>query len=169
MNSWITDVISELVYGTMFTGGLNFPMSHPHFRGNLLAESRAIGMMLSEADTILAVGAKIFVEAFYAAGNPLPEGCRLIQLDSSAWEIGKNFPASVGLLGDPKPALEKLSVAVASKPASNIFPSPWVATSTSEKGELAIPGRVNPPVPKPVSSAPVSSNRATKSSASPPS
>jgi len=103
------------VYDSMFTGGMNFPMSHPNFRGSLTAEYRTIGAMLAEADTILAVGAKVFVEAFYTRGHPIPEGCRLIQLDNSAWEIGKNIPATVGLLADPKPALQELFAAVASK------------------------------------------------------
>jgi benzoylformate decarboxylase len=39
---------------------------------------------------------------------PIPEGCRLIQLDANAWELGKNYPVEVGLLGDPQAGLAEL-------------------------------------------------------------
>ncbi|MBW2085509.1 MAG: thiamine pyrophosphate-binding protein, partial [Deltaproteobacteria bacterium] len=56
----------------------------------------------------------LFDESFYAKDSPLPQGCVLIQLDNSSWEIGKNIPAAVGLLADPKPGLQELLAAVTS-------------------------------------------------------
>lgn len=104
----IAELIGAQVWNTMFTGNLNFPMSHPQFRGNLPGEYRTIQMMLGEADLILAVGAKLFDEVFYAPGSPLPDGCKLIQVDNSSWEIGKNLTPTMGLLSDPKCALQEL-------------------------------------------------------------
>jgi benzoylformate decarboxylase len=40
---------------------------------------------------------------------PLPEGCALIQVDTSSWEIAKNIPAAIGLQADPKLALQELA------------------------------------------------------------
>jgi benzoylformate decarboxylase len=58
---------------------------------------------------VLAVGADLFDEVFYAEGSPLPDGCALIHVDSSPWEIGKNLPPTVGVLADPKLALQELA------------------------------------------------------------
>src|SRR5262249_38964926 len=40
--------------------------------------------------------------------RPLPEGLKLIHLDSAPTEVGKNFPVEVGLIGDPKAGLAEL-------------------------------------------------------------
>jgi benzoylformate decarboxylase len=108
----LADLIGAQVYDTMFTGDLNFPMSLPNYRGNLTADYQTIRPMLQSADAILTVGAEVFTEVFYTPGSPIPEGCRLIQLNCSSWEIGKNIPADVGLLADPKLALQDLTGAL---------------------------------------------------------
>jgi benzoylformate decarboxylase len=42
----------------------------------------------------------------------MPPGMRLIHLDTDPWEIGKNYPAEVGILGDPKSTLPEITAAV---------------------------------------------------------
>ena len=39
----------------------------------------------------------------------IPHQARLIQLDANPWELGKNYPVEVGLLGDPKTGLAELA------------------------------------------------------------
>ena len=111
----MAELIGAQVWNSMFTGNLNFPTSHPQFRGSLPAEYRTIQMILGEADLILAAGARLFDEVFYAPGSPLSDGCRLIQVDNSSWEIGKNLTPTIGLLSDPKLALQELLNAVETK------------------------------------------------------
>lgn len=105
----IAELLGAHVWNTVLMGALNFPLSHPQFRGELPGEYAAIRRALGDADVILAVGADLFDEVFYADGSPLPESSTLIHLDNSPWEIGKNLPAAVGLLADPKLALQELS------------------------------------------------------------
>lgn len=105
----LSEAIGAQVWNTVLMGALNFPITHAQFRGELPAEYPAIQRALGEADVVLAVGADLFDEVFYADGPPLPDGCKLIQIDNSCWEIGKNLPASVGLLADPKLALQELT------------------------------------------------------------
>ena len=110
----LAELLGAQVYDTMFTAGLNFPISRPNYRGSLTADYHTIGPMIQEADVILAVGAAVFTEAFYTRANPIPKGCRLIQLDNSPWEIGKNIPVDLGLLADPKSGLADLADALVS-------------------------------------------------------
>ncbi|MEE9612408.1 MAG: thiamine pyrophosphate-binding protein [Desulfatiglandales bacterium] len=111
----MAELVGAQVWSTMFTGSLNFPATHPQYRGDLPPEHRAIRLMLGESDLILAVGANLFDEVFYNSDSPLPEGCELIHLDNSLWEIGKNLPTKIGLLADPKLALQELLTVVESK------------------------------------------------------
>ncbi|MBW2054059.1 MAG: thiamine pyrophosphate-binding protein, partial [Deltaproteobacteria bacterium] len=104
----VAELIGAPVWTGMFAGNLNFPVSHPHFQGKLMPDHGGIKAALAEADLILAVGANLFEEVFYNPVSPLPEGCELIQVDNSSWDIGKNIPPAIGLLADPKLALAEL-------------------------------------------------------------
>ena len=68
-----------------------------------------LGGALGSADVVLAVGADLFDEVFYATDLPCPDGSALIHVDHSPWEIGENYPVEVGLLAGPKPALQELA------------------------------------------------------------
>jgi benzoylformate decarboxylase len=42
----------------------------------------------------------------------MPEGLSVIHLDTDPWEIGKNYPARIGIVGDPKATLPELAEAL---------------------------------------------------------
>jgi benzoylformate decarboxylase len=105
----VAEMLGAHVWTTVLVGALGFPNMHPHFRGSLPGESDTIRRSLGDADVVLAVGADLFDEVFYNEGSPLPDGCALIHVDNSSWEIGKNLPTAVGILADPKLALQELS------------------------------------------------------------
>ena len=48
----------------------------------------------------------------------MPPGIALIHLDVDPWEIGKNYPAKVAILGDPKGTLPDLTAAVRERMSS---------------------------------------------------
>jgi benzoylformate decarboxylase len=111
----LAEALGAPVWNTLLMGALNFPTDHPQFRGELPGEYTAIRSLVGGADVVLAIGGDLFHEVFYAEGSPFPEGCQLVQLDDSPWEIGKNLPTAVGLLADPKFGLRELGDAVAAK------------------------------------------------------
>jgi benzoylformate decarboxylase len=108
----VAEQLGAQVWSTVIVGALNFPNTHPQYRGGLPGEHAAIRRALGQADVVLAVGAELFDEVFYSAEMPLPEGCALIQVDNSAWTIGKNLTPMISLLADPKLALQELSEVV---------------------------------------------------------
>jgi benzoylformate decarboxylase len=105
----LAERLGAQVWNTVIVGALSFPTSHPQYRGELPGEYATIRRALGNADVVLAVGADLFDEVFYTEGSPLPESCALIHIDNSSWEIGKNLPTAIGLLADPKLALQELS------------------------------------------------------------
>jgi benzoylformate decarboxylase len=108
----LAEQLGAQVWSTVIVGALNFPTTHPQYRGGLPGEHAAIRRALGNADVVLAVGAELFDEVFYSAEAPLPEGCALIQVDNAAWTIGKNLPPTISLLADPRLALQELTEVV---------------------------------------------------------
>ena len=66
---------------------------------------------LAGHDVVLVAGATIRPHG-YTPGSPLPDGVRVVQIDTDASEIGRNVPAEVGLLGELAPTLAALDDAL---------------------------------------------------------
>jgi len=88
---------------------LNFPATHPLYAGMLPPRHDAIRAALSSYDTVLIVGAHAFTPHHYSPGPALPPGITVVQLDTDADEIGRNFPADAGLVGALAPSLHRLA------------------------------------------------------------
>ena len=91
---------------------LPFPPSHPLFRGPITRLGHWINAMLSPHDLVLSVGADMFTLSLPPEIEPLPEGIKVVQLDTNPWELAKNFPADAALLGDPLATLPLLTAAL---------------------------------------------------------
>lgn len=90
-------------------GRLPMPADHPQYRGIVPYWSPEVRQALDPFDVILAVGLNVLRLYIYREpARPIPEHVRLIQLDNDPWQIGKNYPVEVGLIGDPKCGLEEL-------------------------------------------------------------
>ena len=88
---------------------LNFPATHPLYAGMLPPRHDAIRAALAPYDAVLIVGAHAFTPHHYSPGPALPPGITVVQLDSDAEEIGRNFPADAGLVGALGPSLHRLA------------------------------------------------------------
>jgi benzoylformate decarboxylase len=94
---------------TTMHGRLVMPGDHPLYRGVLPLWSPDIHQALAEFDVLFAVGINVLRLYIYSEPErPLPAAARLIHLDNVPWEIGKNYPVAVGLIGDPKCGLAEL-------------------------------------------------------------
>lgn len=71
----------------------------------------ALRAVLDGHDVVLLVGATIRPHA-YTPGSAIPDGVRVVQLDTDPAEIGRNHPVEVGLLGALAPTLAALVEAV---------------------------------------------------------
>ena len=92
---------------------VNMRMDHPLYKdllGHMFGEhSRAI---TSQADAVLICGTYVFPEVFPALANVFAPGASVVHIDLNAYEVGKNFPITLGLISDPQATLAKLADAL---------------------------------------------------------
>jgi benzoylformate decarboxylase len=107
----LAETLGAVVFSEAGTahGRVPFPTDHPLSAGPLPLWSPAVREKLAGYDVAFAVGLNVLKLYIHVdPPRPLPEGLKLIHLDSSPAEVGKNFPVEVGLIGDPKAGLAEL-------------------------------------------------------------
>jgi benzoylformate decarboxylase len=91
-------------------GRCSFPSDHPLAAGGLPFWSPQIRERLAEFDVLLVAGMKLLQQYIYhEPSRAVPEHVRLVQLDDDPWELNKNYPVEVGVVGHPQPALSELA------------------------------------------------------------
>jgi benzoylformate decarboxylase len=65
--------------------------------------------VLDKHDLVFSVGGDLFTWSLPSHIDPWPKGLPLIHLDTDPWQIGKNYPAQVAILGDPKATLPDIT------------------------------------------------------------
>src|SRR6185295_19915383 len=90
-----------------------FPSSHPLFRGPITRLAPQIRKTLDQFDLLLSIGGDLLTMSLPSDIAPIPPDLKIIHLDSDPWQLGKNYPAEVAILADPKAALPELTEAIA--------------------------------------------------------
>lgn len=91
-------------------GRCSFPSDHPLAADPLPFWSPEVRDRLAQFDVLFVAGMKLLQQYIHhEPSRPIPETVRLVHLDDSAWELGKNYPAEVSLIGHPKPSLAELA------------------------------------------------------------
>lgn len=90
-------------------GRLAFPSDHPLNAGGLPLWSPEIRQRLQEYDVLLVVGMDLLRQYIYSEpSRAIPEHIQLVQIDEDPWQLGKNYPVKVGVIGDAKASLAEL-------------------------------------------------------------
>jgi benzoylformate decarboxylase len=84
----------------------SFPTTHPLYLGLFHPEVAA------QADVLLVVGQKAFLERNADQIPVIPSTTRLVHIDADPWEIAKLYPVEVGIIGDPSLCLDALLAAI---------------------------------------------------------
>src|SRR6266446_1679600 len=105
--------LAELLGAPVWAEGVpstaSFPASHPLFRGAMVRLQTMIREILQQHDVLFSVGGDLFTLSLPSETEAMPSDLAIIQLDNDAWELGKNYPARVAILGDPKATLPELT------------------------------------------------------------
>jgi benzoylformate decarboxylase len=95
-------------------GRLPLRSDHPLYAPGLPLWSPEVRNRLAEYDVLLVVGMDVLRQyVYHEPARPIPEHIRLIHVDADPWQMGKNYPLEVGLVGDPKTALAELDALLA--------------------------------------------------------
>jgi benzoylformate decarboxylase len=105
----LAELIGAPVYTEFVPNTASFPTSHALFRGSMTRSQAGVREVLDKHDLLFSVGGDLFTLSLPSKIEPIPPGMPLIHLDLDAWQIGKNYPAQVGILGDPKATLPDIT------------------------------------------------------------
>ncbi|MER7544704.1 thiamine pyrophosphate-binding protein [Actinomadura sp.] len=105
----VAEALGATVYHQPLHDGLDFPFGHPLHAGMLGPSNEAVRRALSGHDAVLIAGCHAFTPHHYTPAAPIPDGTAVVQLDSDPAEIGRNFPADVGVAGAIRPSLAALA------------------------------------------------------------
>jgi benzoylformate decarboxylase len=108
----LAELLGAPVYSELVPSTASFPASHPLFRGAMTRMQGPIRKILEQYDVLFSAGGDLFTLSLPSDIEPMPAGLTLIHLDTDAWELGKNYPPKVAILGDPKTTLPDLTKAV---------------------------------------------------------
>lgn len=99
-----------------FSAELPFPSQHPLYAGLLnVVSAAALKGQLSSADVVLAVGTPLLPLLFPLDESPFAPTAKVLHIDLNPWEIGKNWQVEMGVMADPRLALEEILAAVRAK------------------------------------------------------
>jgi benzoylformate decarboxylase len=62
---------------------------------------------------LVSIGADLFTLSLPGEVEPMPEAYPVVHLDTDPWELAKNYPETVSILGEPKVTLPELTAALA--------------------------------------------------------
>jgi benzoylformate decarboxylase len=106
------EALAAPVYDEGMATRAMFPSSHPLYRGALVRLPAAINGMLGQHDLLVSIGADLFTLSLPDEVDSMPEGMQVVHLDTNPWELGKNYPAEVAILGEPKAILPEMTRAL---------------------------------------------------------
>ena len=118
--------LAELVGAPVMTEGVastcSFPFTHPLYAGSMPRLGPPIRALLMRHDLLFSVGGDIFTLSLPDDVDPMPPGLKVVHLDVNPWELGKNYPAEVAILGEPKATLPELAEAIRRHTGKNGHP-----------------------------------------------
>jgi benzoylformate decarboxylase len=108
----LAEALAAPVYDEGMATRAMFPSSHPLYRGAIVRLPAAIRGMLDQHDLLVSIGADLFTLSLPDDIDSMPEGMPIVHLDTNPWELGKNYPAEVAILGEPRTTLPEMTRAL---------------------------------------------------------
>ncbi|MEA2742478.1 MAG: benzoylformate decarboxylase [Acetobacteraceae bacterium] len=106
------EALGAPVYDEGMASRAMFPSSHPLYRGALVRLPEAIRGLLTQHDLLVSIGGDLFTLSLPGEVEAMPEDYPVIHLDTDPWELAKNYPEKVSILGEPRMTLPELTEAV---------------------------------------------------------
>ena len=131
-------LVAELLGAPVYTEGMasrcSFPFTHPLYQGAIPRLAPDLRALLQQYDLLFSVGGDVFLLSLPSDVEPMPRDLAVIHLDVDAWAIGKNYPAKVAIVGDPKATLPDLAEALRRRFNGGRHPEAQRRTEEAQKG-----------------------------------
>ena len=108
----VAELLGAPVYGECVPSTCSFPFTHPLYAGPFPRLGPPIRNLLMGHDLLFSAGGDLFTLSLPSDVEPMPEGLTVVHMDTDPWQLGKNYPAKVAILGDPKATLPDLAEAL---------------------------------------------------------
>jgi benzoylformate decarboxylase len=108
----IAEDIGARVYGERLPIRSVFPTDHPQYLGMIGLSLAQLRQELGDADVVLIAGARKFASLLYTPALRLPERIRVFHIDTDPYDIGKNIPVTLGVVGDSAAILPAIAAQV---------------------------------------------------------
>lgn len=108
----LAEALGAPVYDEGMASRAMFPSSHPLYHGPIVRLPGSIRDLVSQHDLLVSIGADLFTLSLPGDVEPLPQEFPVIHLDTDPWELAKNYPEKVAILGEPKVTLPELTEAI---------------------------------------------------------
>ncbi|HZT51034.1 MAG TPA: thiamine pyrophosphate-binding protein [Stellaceae bacterium] len=105
----LAELLGAPVYSELIPNTASFPATHPLYRGAMTRSQAQVRRILEQHDVLFSVGGDLFAMSLPSDIETVPPGFAIVHLDVDPWELGKNYPAAVAILGDPKATLPELT------------------------------------------------------------
>ncbi|WP_096389649.1 thiamine pyrophosphate-binding protein [Halopenitus persicus] len=96
------------VYSEMATGEINYPPGDDHWV-SFVAPDTEMARVAFDADTLVFVGCSTNVPYIPYDEAFVPDDATTIHIGDDAWELGKNDPADVAIVGDPGSVMSEIA------------------------------------------------------------
>lgn len=133
----LAELLGAPVYSELVPSTASFPASHPLFRGGMTRMQGPIRKILEHYDVLFSVGGDLFTLSLPSDIEPMPKELAVIHLDNDPWELGKNYPPKIAILGDPKTTLPELTAAVRAQMTSGARSAARERLEAAQKATLA--------------------------------
>ncbi len=91
-------------------GRLAMRSDHPLYGQGLPLWAPEVRERLQPFDVVFVTGMDLLRQyVYFEPARALPEHVRIVHLDEDPWQLGKNYPVEVGLIGDTKTGLAELT------------------------------------------------------------
>jgi benzoylformate decarboxylase len=109
------------VYQEPIAPRVAFPRTHPLFRGNLLPAQQPLAEQLTGYDTVVVLGAPIFLYYAYVPGNAIQPGTKLFQITNSPSDASAALAGS-GIVGNLAAAMKYIRSHVKARARHSVSP-----------------------------------------------
>jgi benzoylformate decarboxylase len=111
------------VYQEPIAPRVAFPRTHPLFRGNLFPAQQPLADQLAAYDTVVVLGAPIFLYYAYVPGNPIQPGTKLFQLTNSPLDAASAL-AGTSIVGNLASAMKYIRNHAKARARDLVSPQP---------------------------------------------